>query len=87
MAQLEDGERLADLVDAPLLLEQRSQAARLDAEHLEVEIDDRQAQQGIADRTADQESAAARIAHAAIDPPRQVEERRVEGAEIDLHFD
>ena len=90
MTQLEDGERLAHLVDAPLLLEQRPQAARLDAEHLEVELligIDRQAQQRIADRAADQESAAARIAHAPIDPPRQVEERRVEGAEIDVHFD
>ncbi len=43
-------------------------------------------EQGIAHRAADQESAAARVAHAAIDPPRQVEERLVEGAEIDVHF-
>ena len=46
----------------------------------------RQTEQGIADRTADQESAAARVAHAAIDPPRQVEELLVEGAEIDVHL-
>ena len=68
VAQLEDGERLADLVDAPLLFEQRSQPARLDRRTPRGRAPDRigrPAQQDIADRATDQEGASAGIAHAA----------------------